>query len=391
MARKFNLAEAAFGQEAVSKLDTEKIRDIPLHQISGNAGNFYALENVEALAGSIQAVGLLDPVVVTPLDVGYKLISGHRRLEAFRLLAKDDPRFETIPARVLPSMDQLRETLALVTANATARELTYGEKCKQEEKLRRVLMAWKKAGKEVPRNLGQYIADQIGTSRNEVSRMHSINENLIPEARELVDKGEMTAQKAYDLSRKPEAEQKDAIDGLKKVVDGNLSPFKPPEVDYKATQRAALSWARASVRDWAQDAVFGVTRSESIDYMKDRRGTSALGGAGKSDYCAWGKSKQVDLKRFGVSVTWTELWDALALAALEWVAKRNTAPMPAADMWHTAPPEKTGDYVCFYRLPYATPPKTVSSGILTWDGEWKINGNPVAGVYEVQKWTEVPK
>ena len=387
MARKFNLAEAAFGHEAVSKLDTEKIRDIPLHQISGNAGNFYALENVEALAGSIQAVGLLDPVVVTPLDVGYKLISGHRRLEAFRLLAKDDPRFETIPARVLPSMDQLRETLALVTANATARELTYPEKLKQEQVLRETLQEMKNAGMEVPRNLGSFMAEQLGTSRNEVSRMHQVNENLVPEARELVDKGEMNARQAYDLSRKPEAEQKDAIDGLKKVVNGNLSVFKPPEVDYKATQSAALSWARASVRDWAQDAVFSVTRSESIDYMKDRRGTSAHGGAGKSDYCAWGKSKQVDLEHFGVSVTWTELWDALALAALEWVAKRNTAPMPAADLWHTEPPEKTGEYVCMYR----TPSGEVSCGIYKWRDQWTKYGQPVGDVYKILRWTEVPK
>lgn len=391
MARKFNLAEAAFGQ-AVLKQDPNKVVRIPIDDIEENDYNFYSMEGIEELAESIKLVGLMEPVRVVhqPEEIfPYRLISGHRRTAAYDMLrdTTGDDRWAEIPALVMEDMDDLTETFALVTANATARELTYGEKCKQEEELRRVLMAWKKAGKEVPRNLGQYIADQIGTSRNEVSRMHSINENLIPEARELVDKGEMTAQKAYDLSRKPEAEQKDAIDGLKKVVDGNLSVFKPPEVDYKATQSAALSWARASVRDWARDAVFSVTRSESIDYMKDRRGNSAHGGFGESDYCAWGKSKQVDLKHFGVSVTWTELWDALALAALEWVAKRNTAPRPAADLWHTEPPEKTGEYVCMYR----TPSGETSCGIYKWRDQWMKYGQPVGDVYKILRWTEVPR
>ena len=390
MARKFNLAEAAFGHEAVSKLDTEKIRDIPLHQISGNAGNFYALENVEALAGSIQAVGLLDPVVVTPLDVGYKLISGHRRLEAFRLLAKDDPQYETIPARVLPSMDQLRETLALVTANATARELTYPEKLKQEQVLRETLQEMKNAGMEVPRNLGAFMAEQLGTSRNEVSRMHQVNEKLVPEARELVDKGEMTAQKAYDLSRKPEAEQKDAIVGLQKIARADPSEVQPPEEKVSPAIHADL--VRPFLREFAQAAAEAGSYSDAQDSLRKRlRNSSTV--LESSDFSA--DNNGVEFDRFTGKrtrrLTWAQVRDGVALACIQQVAKAPEPKPVKTDLWHTEPPEKTGDYVCFYRLPYAAPPKTVSSGILTWDGEWKINGNPVAGVYEVQKWTEVPK
>jgi ParB family chromosome partitioning protein len=38
------------------------------------------------LAASIQAHGLMQPIVVRPVANGYELVAGHRRLEAARLL-----------------------------------------------------------------------------------------------------------------------------------------------------------------------------------------------------------------------------------------------------------------------------------------------------------------
>lgn len=386
---KFNLAESAFGA-TVSKLDTDKIRHIALDNLADNERNFYGLREIEKLADSIREVGLLDPVAAVPVGDGYRLISGHRRLAAYRLLAEEDrEKYGAIPTRVVAAMDDLRETLALVTANSTARELTYAEKLRQEQVLRETLTAMKEAGMDVPRNLGTYMAEQLGTSRNEVSRMHSVNENLIPEAREKVDSGELNARQAYDLSRQPEEKQRDAIGSLKKIVRGDLSEIKPPETDCGKVFRDALVWARAALPAWAKHAVFGATRHDSIEYMRDRQGNSAYWSDEPSEYTATGKSKPVRLDHYGVEVTWTELWDALALAALEYVAN---APLPGqteirAELWHTEDPTEKDSYVCMYENPSGSK----SVGLFDWRGEWHKYGQPVGETYKVIKWTEVPK
>ena len=83
------------GKFSNNNLSTIKI---PLEQIreeSGNVRNVYDWEEIENLAKSIQANGLLNPLTVKPgvIEHGlgrnvYELICGHRRLRALHLLAK---------------------------------------------------------------------------------------------------------------------------------------------------------------------------------------------------------------------------------------------------------------------------------------------------------------
>jgi ParB family chromosome partitioning protein len=65
-------------------------------------------ESLEALARSIQEVGVLQPVVVRRLDTGYELVAGERRLRAARLAG-----LATIPAviRDADDTDSLRDAL----------------------------------------------------------------------------------------------------------------------------------------------------------------------------------------------------------------------------------------------------------------------------------------
>lgn len=60
--------------------------------------------DVGSLARSIEDVGLLQPIVVTPDGV---LIAGKRRLEAFKLLGRDD-----VPATIVPLDDIVRGEFA---------------------------------------------------------------------------------------------------------------------------------------------------------------------------------------------------------------------------------------------------------------------------------------
>ena len=52
--------------------------------------------SIEALANSINEIGLINPIVVRKLDEGYELIAGTRRWHAHKMLGK-----ETIPAKII--------------------------------------------------------------------------------------------------------------------------------------------------------------------------------------------------------------------------------------------------------------------------------------------------
>ena len=392
------MSKAAFGKAAAIP---DKVQHIKLAMIDRNEGNFYSIEGIEELADSIRTVGLMDPVRVVPIEGGkgqrYKLISGHRRLEAYWHLLRECAagNWETIPALVMEDMDDLTETFALITANSTARELTYAEKLKQEQLLRETLTAMRDAGKPVPKNLGQYIADQIGTSRNEVSRMHSINENLIPEAREQVDKGEMTAQRAYELSRKPEQEQRETVEQKKRV---SIYDEKTPD---EATMLAAVRDSLLGLIEQMKMPV--LSRSDGITEMKNelyshygRGRTYRIGGM-------WGNPRPAIYKEaYHIGhIKPSDLWDLMGVVAIERLradlSKLDTededddaAATPAASIWHEEDPTEVREYLCMYNvIDGGRDPGYV---VMDWTGsEWRKYGSSVKDVYKILKWTEVPE
>lgn len=383
----FDLTKTAYGQSAVSNLD--KIKQIPLEHIATNAQNFYSMDKIAELADSIRMVGLMHPISVVPDGDRYRLVSGHRRLAAYRLLNEEDlpGKWRKIPAIVVRSLDYLEETLALITANSTARELTYREKLEQEKILRETLLAMKAAGTEIPKNLGQYIADQIGVSRNEVSRMHSVNENLIPEARAKVDAGEMTAQQAYELSRKPEAEQKSEF------VDNALSSWQAEAQERR--QNLAL-FVRDLARGLSRSALSDATteRYESIQKLQ-KEWSGRGGGSFEMDYFATGKGVRVSSRGYTNErlYTYTEVWDALAIHAIRKLTE-NPAPTTKESPtgWQTGTPEQDGEYACLFR---STPGSVETRRILYWYNEcWNLfntdDGCPISEMAEVHGWILLP-
>lgn len=394
----FDMSKAAFGKPA-SNLD--KVQKIPLGYIKSNEQNFYSIEGIDELADSIAMVGLLEPVRVVRIPSSptqpyrYKLISGHRRFRAFMALYNRREegylQYAEIPALIMEDLDDLSETFALITANSTARELSYAEKLKQEQLLRETLTAMKEAGKPVPKNLGQYIADQIGTSRNEVSRMHSINEHLIPEAREQVDKGEMTAQQAYELSRKPEQEQRETVGAGKRQrktdAIGDLAKIH--------RTLNIMEFAKLRLKYFAPSAYKGLSRNECIKYLTDRFRNSGAWPADKRESysCSAGK---ITMEHYRITATFAELWDALAIAALECVSKLDTEEdkhTPAVELWHAPddPPKQDGSYVCMYRGAGDNGAARRTTVMEYRTGAWRMYGNSVEDVYTVLKWTEVPE
>jgi ParB family chromosome partitioning protein len=66
----------------------DRIADrLPVAEIQPSRRNpRHRIEAIAELADSLRAHGLLQPIVVRPVDAGYELIAGHRRLEAAKVL-----------------------------------------------------------------------------------------------------------------------------------------------------------------------------------------------------------------------------------------------------------------------------------------------------------------
>ncbi|MCA9629501.1 MAG: ParB/RepB/Spo0J family partition protein, partial [Myxococcales bacterium] len=76
----------------------------------------FSKRQLDELTESIRTAGLVQPIVVRPLDGTdqYQIVAGERRFRAFQQLAEDDPHFKAIPAIVRARGDSEAQVAALV-------------------------------------------------------------------------------------------------------------------------------------------------------------------------------------------------------------------------------------------------------------------------------------
>ena len=123
---------------------------LPISDIMPNPANqkIYIVGDVERLKEDIKANGVRQPLEVIRWADGYKLIGGERRLTACKQLAAEgDERFTTVPCTIVESKGELEDKISLITANATARDLTDWERVAQYEALKEALTKKKQDGK----------------------------------------------------------------------------------------------------------------------------------------------------------------------------------------------------------------------------------------------------
>ena len=123
---------------------------LPISYIMPNPDNqkIYIVGDVERLKDDIKANGVRQPLEVIRWANGYKLIGGERRLTACKQLAAEgDERFTTVPCIIVESKGELEDKISLITANATARDLTDWERVAQYEALKDALTKKKQDGK----------------------------------------------------------------------------------------------------------------------------------------------------------------------------------------------------------------------------------------------------
>ena len=165
--RAFDLSEfaASLGGD-VSKLDTSApvVTLIDLDDILDNQANFYAVDkdSLTSLVNSIAMDGLQQYPVVMPhpsKEGKYRLISGHRRCAAIRLLVEEGREdLRQVPCTVRSYASPAMAELALIVGNSTARTLTAAEISRQAERMTELLYQLKEEGYEFPGRMRDIVA-----------------------------------------------------------------------------------------------------------------------------------------------------------------------------------------------------------------------------------------
>lgn len=203
--------------ESREDMKREKLMDIPISRIQDFPDHPYKVkddENMVDLVESVKTRGLIQPVLVRPIDNGmYEMVSGHRRKRAFEIAG-----IEKIPARV-QNLTRDEAILSMVDSNLQRDEILPSEKA-FAFKMR--LEAMKRQGQrtdltssplETKLRATEQIALEVGESRAQIDRFIRLT-NLIPEMLDLVDDKKIAMRPAVEISYLTPEEQKNLADAI---------------------------------------------------------------------------------------------------------------------------------------------------------------------------------
>lgn len=164
--------------------DETGLVEVPVQAVAPNPRQprqAFGEEALEAMARSIQEVGVLQPIVVRRLNGGYELVAGERRLRAAKLAG-----LATVPAiiRTTDDTESLREALI---ENIHRQDLSPLEQAAAFQELQDDLGATQ-----------EELAERLGHSRSHVANTIRLLQ-LPPEVQRLVADGSLTAGHARAL------------------------------------------------------------------------------------------------------------------------------------------------------------------------------------------------
>ncbi len=207
--------------ESRADMKRERLMDIPVSNIRDFPDHPYHVkddENMAELVESILTRGLLQPVLVRPLDDGtYEMVSGHRRKRAFEIA-----KIDTIRARV-SELTRDEAILSMVDSNLQREEILPSEKAfaykMRLEALKRQAGRPSKenSGPEGPNLAGlrsnSELASQVNESETQIKRYIRLT-YLIPELLEIVDEKKIAMRPAVEISYLPEEMQYWLLDAI---------------------------------------------------------------------------------------------------------------------------------------------------------------------------------
>ena len=194
--------------------ETRQAEHLPISQLHPFAGHPFQVqdnEEMDALVESIQAGGILTPLMVRPLEAkanAYEVISGHRRLHAAIKAG-----METVPAFITP-MNRDAAAIALVDSNLHREHILPSEKAfAYKLKLEALNHQGKTSGQFGQKWSRDEMAESSDDSSRQIHRYIRLT-NLIPEILQKVDDGQIALTPAVELSYLTEQDQQDLLETM---------------------------------------------------------------------------------------------------------------------------------------------------------------------------------
>ena len=231
-----------------------RTKDLPIDQLYRNAGNFYAIVEIEELAGMILTSGLLEnlAVVYDPGPDGqYRIVSGERRWEALKLLvSRGHTEFSVATCNVRAKRSPEEETVDLITANSQ-RVKSIGDQLQEYTTLKATLETMRATGQQLQGydltsgRLRDVIAAILNKSTTKIAQIERITTHLIPELKGLLDAGGLKFSAAYELAGMDEDDQRAAFERSQDT--GTEITHK----DAAEAKQATVTKQRDDVNPWA--------------------------------------------------------------------------------------------------------------------------------------------
>jgi len=214
-----NLGDSLLSDNAKEMVVNEfQITYVPIENIIPNENNEgFSMEEIEELKTSIKEIDLEQNLVVVAIgDDKYKLLTGHRRLEALnQLYAEGYDKYKNVPCKVknldkldLPLSTEGKELYALATTNIENRKLTAGDKLKLKSMLDKVYDELQQQHYPGLGKRREFISERLGISQGSVQILQNIDKNISDDFRADVEAGNIPITVANEIASIPIKEQK---------------------------------------------------------------------------------------------------------------------------------------------------------------------------------------
>lgn len=200
-------------EESRADARREKVQEIPLGELHPFKNHPFKVKDDAAMQDTVDSVreyGVLVPAIARPdPDGGYELIAGHRRHHASELAGK-----ETMPV-IVRDLDDDAATIIMVDSNLQREELLPSERAfaykmkleAMKHQGERLDLTSAQVGRKLEnRESREILAEQVGQSRNQISRFIRLTE-LIPTLLDMVDERKIALNPAVELSHLKKEEQ----------------------------------------------------------------------------------------------------------------------------------------------------------------------------------------
>lgn len=200
-------------EESRADAQREKVQEIPLGELHPFRNHPFKVKDDAAMQDTVDSVreyGVLVPAIARPdPNGGYELIAGHRRHHASELAGK-----ETMPV-IIRDLDDDAATIIMVDSNLQREELLPSERAfaykmkleAMKHQGERLDLTSAQVGRKLEnRESREILAEQVGQSRNQISRFIRLTE-LIPTLLDMVDERKIAFNPAVELSYLKKEEQ----------------------------------------------------------------------------------------------------------------------------------------------------------------------------------------